>query len=165
MAAGSSRWWRIRRQRTNWQAPAFVAEVLGGWAWFDRRTAGRRKRPVSVLLWRNGVTMAMRRVRALCRPYIAGMIRGSQAVRPEKFGTAARGRAGSIDTNRIIDGKCWRQPALRLFCFKGRLGCNRSLCRGNAVINIKSRHGCEANTEAGCTALANKVEPQKIGAI
>jgi hypothetical protein len=33
-----------------------------------------------------------------------------------------------------------------------------------AAINIKSRHGCEANTEAGCTALANKIEPQKIGA-
>jgi hypothetical protein len=30
---------------------------------------------------------------------------------------------------------------------------------------MKSGHGCEAITEAGRTALANKVERQKIGAI
>jgi hypothetical protein len=88
------------------------------------------------------------------------MIRGSQAVRPEVSGTAARGRAGAIDTHRMH-----RRQILEAVSFVGRLGRNRSLCEANAAINIKSRHGCEAITEAGCTALANKVERQKIGAI
>ena len=48
------------------------------------------------------------------------------------------------------------------FVTKGRLGCNRSLCHGIAAINIKSRHDCEANTEAACTTLANKIESEKI---
>ncbi len=38
----------------------------------------------------------------------------------------------------MIDGKRWRQPVLRLFCFKERLGRNRSLYHGKTAISIKN---------------------------